>query len=691
VDLDITPTNVFTGEGIYNENGIKAYMAGMYNHLPMEDFMYDTNNGGAGSLGFDGYFNRIPVRVFWVSTGEITNVEHAGDRTLVRHRTGYWSNGFKLIRQANTLIQDLPNYPELSEQSKAWIAEAKFIRAYVYFQLAKRYGGLPKVFEPQMLDTDNESTLWVARESHADTYDFILNDLDEAIADLPAKSDAGRVNKYIAAAIKSRVALHAATTARYGSLKFSDWEVDGVLLQGIPANKANGYFKQSWDAVKMLEGVYQLHSENADKTANYAEIWEKAETNKETIWLRKYDLVNWVHNVDMLYSPIRFNSGAYGNRYVPTLEWVELFDGLPLDANGHFSALDNDGNYIVYNNSRQIWEGIEPRLRANLLIPGETYRGIKLDVRGGVFDAQYDPNVDKFKKIGIDNGSDLSNYRNQWNRTDYPTCPFPPNTSTPGMILYSTTEARNQGNADIYEVDGARIYKNGLDGPKMSWAGGSATATGFYGRKWLDLNKTTSQCTYGQSVQPWVEIRYAEMLLNRAEAAVELAQSGETSYSGIDMLQDAFYCINALRNRAGAVPLTDVSQLSTNPAFTSWNNPGPKGQGGFVEAPNRALQIVRVERYKELNCESKLYWDLLRWFTFDTQIRNYAKRGVYPFLFGKGATVDDKGIAEGKFIYDTKSSEYNNFTISFIIEWFYETIPSNELKNNPLLQKNRNQ
>ena len=95
---------------------------------------------------------------------------------MTYHRSGYWGGGFKVIRQANTLITNLPNYPELASQSRSWIAEAKFIRAYIYFQLAKRYGGLPKIFEPQTLDANDESKLWVARESHADTYDFILQD-----------------------------------------------------------------------------------------------------------------------------------------------------------------------------------------------------------------------------------------------------------------------------------------------------------------------------------------------------------------------------------------------------------------------------------------------------------------------------------------------------------------------------------
>ena len=691
VDLDITPTSIITEKDVYNENGIKAYMAGMYNHLPMEDFKYDTNSDGQLGSGGGGYFvgNGISVWNFWNSTGEMVN---RNNTNLPLHRRGYWKTGFQIIRRANTLINNLPNYPELATQSKAWIGEAKFIRAYVYFQLAKRYGGLPKVFEAQMLDPNDESTLWVPRESHADTYDFILNDLDEAIADMQETSEAGRANKYVAAAFKSRVALHAATTARYGSMKFQDWEIDGVLLQGIPLSKANGYFKQAWDAAKMVEdgGKYELHKANADKTENYAEIWEKCDANKESIWLRKFDFNMAVHSFNSMMAPPRMVTEG-GDRYNPTLDWVELFDGLPLDEKGNFYAFDKDGNYIVYDNCQQLWENAEPRLRANILIPGNLYKGgMKLDLRAGVIKEQYDPETDRFQKFTVDDGRERQglNSGSVWNKDAYPNGnPFRERT----IFDWSTAPSATQN--DPYErSDGVKFFKNGLDGPRVTGTTNTSnTVTGFFGRKHLNITLPKSETVNHTSTQSWIEIRYAEVVLNRAEAAIELAQSGETNHNGTDMLQDAFKCINDIRDRAGANLLTSSAELSTEPAFTRWANAGPKGQGAFVEAPNRALQIVRVERYKELAFESKIYWDLLRWFTYDTQIRNYFRRGLYPIMYAKGATVDETGIPDGKYIYDAKSADEAAGQVTFNIRDYYEGIPTDELKNNLLLQKNRNQ
>ena len=700
VDLDITPTTVITAEAVYNETGIRAYMAGMYRYLPMEDFMYDSNNSqaNANAGSHNGYFNRLKIACFWTFTGENTNRNNDGTR---RHNAGYYSNGFRIVRQANTLITNLPDYPELGDPALEWIAEAKFIRAYVYFQFVKRYGGMPIIEAPQVQDPNDESALWIARSSHADTYDFILRDLDDAIDGLPETSVAGRANRYVAAAFKSRVALHAATTARYGSAKFPDWEVDGVLLQGIPANRANNYFQQSWDAAKMLEGVYHLHRGNPDKVANYAEIWERTEAHSENIWLKKYDRTLQSHSFNSLFGPPRMQVNG-GDRYNPTLDWVELFDGLPLDEHGRFSAFDNAGNYIVYNTINEMWENAEPRLQANLLLPGNIYRELRLDVRAGVFHESIDPDEFSYKKFSIDDGATGSWYNNdsQFNTADYTSNQIQVFRNQ-GLLLTSTREAQAQTADDVHtRDDGTGFYKTGFHGPKMSWAEGNNTKTGLYGRKHLNVTQPASYFDHHIDTQPWIEIRYAEVLLNRAEAALELFQDGETTFRGVNMQQDAYECINDIRDRAGAVPLASPAELSEDAARINYfpsrvgigPPTGPTGQGGFVHAPNRGLQIIRVERYKELAFESKIYWDLLRWFTFDTQINQYRIRGLYSFMFAKGAVADEQGrIEDGRFIFDAKIIEQQNVALTFNANWYYETIPNTELQNNPLLQRNRNQ
>ena len=693
VDLDIAPKNVLQNEEVYTEAGIKAYMAGMYRNLPMEDFHYAANSG-------TGYFRDLCIWQIGTRTGEMGNEDSGNGQN---HRAGYWGDGFNIIRQANKLIIELPTYPDLADFTGAWIAEAKFIRAYVYFQLAKRYGGLPIIEAPQTLNLDDPSTLWVTRSSHEATFDFILKDLDEAIAGLPETSERARTNKYVAAGIKSRAALYAATTAKYGHERFPDWEIDGILLQGIPIGRAEGYFKQAWDATDLIVdgGKYSLHEGNADKVANFAEVWEKADNTSETIWIRNYDYNSYRHSFDALFSPVRMTT-TYGGRLGIPLDWIELFDGLPLDAIGHFSAFDANGDYIVYDNARQMWDATEPRLQAQLLLPGTMFKGFKVDVRSGIFKPEINPAVNKYKKFSIDDGATSFNYRSH--QTDDRLAQknmfvVPDNASTANNPIITQNRLNTQSEVRVIYTsdrsDSSIVFIAGLEGPKMNWNSEGSTMYGVLGKKYLNMSMSLAATKLHESVQPWVEMRYAEILLNRAEAAIELAQNGVPTYNSVDMLQDAFECINKVRNRAGAIALTTKSDLSTDPAYTRHALPGPKGQGGWVYAPNRALQILRVERYKELSNESKLYWDMMRWFTFDLQFENTNKRGLYSFMFTNEALtkniVDEFGFPNGKYIYDAKQGEHYSGQYTFNRNSYYEGIPSSELQNNPLLQKNRNQ
>ena len=68
VDLDIPPKNIMTNEDIYNEGGITAYMAGLYNHLPMEDF----NMGDDGGRG--GFFNWLSDKTTMGAVSTVTRV-----------------------------------------------------------------------------------------------------------------------------------------------------------------------------------------------------------------------------------------------------------------------------------------------------------------------------------------------------------------------------------------------------------------------------------------------------------------------------------------------------------------------------------------------------------------------------------------------------------------------------------------
>ena len=155
------------------------------------------------------------------------------------------------------------------------------------------------------------------------------------------------------------------------------------------------------------------------------------------------------------------------------------------------------------------------------------------------------------------------------------------------------------------------------------------------------------------------------------------------------MLQDAFECINAIRDRAGAELLDDKSQLADK---TEPVNGIGLGRQSWVWAPTKGLKIVRVERYKELAVEHKLYWDIRRWFTADLQMHQFRWRMLAPYLFMTTATVTQDGsgapIPHGKYIFDTRVSDSYGGEHNFDNKYYYEKIPDAERTVNPLLEQN---
>ena len=153
-----------------------------------------------------------------------------------------------------------------------------------------------------------------------------------------------------------------------------------------------------------------------------------------------------------------------------------------------------------------------------------------------------------------------------------------------------------------------------------------------------------------------------------------------------NLFQDAFDCINAIRDRAGADLLTSVNELmdTSEPV----NGIG-MGRQSWIFAPTKGLKIVRVERYKELAVEHKLYWDLRRWFTADEQIYQMRWRMLAPYMFVEGATVDgETGVPHGKYIFDTRVADSYGGQHTFDNKYYYEKIPDSERTTNPLLEQN---
>src|SRR5690606_27836179 len=132
----------------------------------------------------------------------------------------WWESSYSAIRTLNEFIKRVPEAPVDENFRKVRTAEARFLRAFSYFSMVKRYGGVPLITEPQDINASYEE-LYRKRDKEQAIYDFVLAELDAAIPDLPERGETeyGRPSRYTALALKSRAALYAASIAKYGTVQ----------------------------------------------------------------------------------------------------------------------------------------------------------------------------------------------------------------------------------------------------------------------------------------------------------------------------------------------------------------------------------------------------------------------------------------------------------------------------------------
>lgn len=191
------------------------------------------------------------------------------------------------------------------------------------------------------------------------------------------------------------------------------------------------------------------------------------------------------------------------------------------------------------------------------------------------------------------------------------------------------------------------------------------TATGFYCRK--AINVTYTPYYTERSSTDWVEIRFAEVLLNFAECAAELNKSDE-----------AYAVIKQIRQRAEIIP-------------------GVKGMYGLKEgmSHNELINAVMLERKIEFAYEGKRYWDLRRRRLFESELNGNKRHGVMPKLRISQADFDK---VKDKVDYDKDYAVYfkdstivldKKFDIDFKSNYYFYAIPNKHLETNSNLKQTK--
>lgn len=380
--LNKQPLDRIADNTVWNSiQGVDAVLAGCYSMMSVFENetpdKYVSIRPGVGwtteaQVGVT-LINNLTDECTWGMYPNWSNYRYSGI-TINGGLLEWWENSYIIIRQLNDFIARVPDAPIDEASKKSLVAEARFLRAFNYFSMVKRYGGVPIITKAQTL-TDPKDSLYPKRNSEKEVYDFVINEMNESYQDLPAVAVPGRASKYAALALLSRAALYAGSIAEYGTVQLA-----GLL--GIPAAEAQGYYQKSYDASKiiMTDGVCGLYNADADKAKNFRNIF-LVKNNIEAIFVVEHndkDMISsggngWYY--DFMQAPMP-NAWYNGNQNEPYLSFIaatfEKTDGTAPDL----SAPTLTGRLWTDDS---LWAGMEPRFFGTIYTNGTSWKGAPID------------------------------------------------------------------------------------------------------------------------------------------------------------------------------------------------------------------------------------------------------------------------------------------------------------------------
>lgn len=401
-----------------------------------------------------------------------------------------WADFYKNIRYCNVFLKnkDRINSDDDAQKDKME-GEVRFLRAYLYHKMISIWGGVPIITDVYELSDDFNAP----RASYEYCVNFIVEECDKAAGLLPEiqdGADRGRATKGAALSLKSRTLLYAASDL-YNSAVFPAYSNPELL------GYTGGDRKSRWAAAKnaakdVIEtGLYSLYKGNPspeDSIAqNISDYFISQDFTEEDIWYRFFIEEKSRQMIGLYSGP----NGYHGwGTQAPAGDLVDAYEM-------------NDGTRFDWNNPEQAahpYKNRDQRFYAHIFYEGAKWRtrphdAIARDPEGVI-------------QVGI------------WERWD--------NNSQKIVLEY------------------------GLDtrfGGIEEWNG---SYTGYYMRKFIDPKKDLTYIEGGgggyQGV-PFRFFRYAEILLNYAEACIELGEEDE-----------ARVYINKVRRRAGQPEITDSGE-----------------------------------------------------------------------------------------------------------------------------------
>jgi hypothetical protein len=292
-----------------------------------------------------------------------------------------WDNGYTRLRAINYLLAqdslDIDN--ALRAERLIYVGEAKFFRAYVYFDLLQQFGGVPIVTRPL---NQNSPELQAKRNTRDEVVDLIVKDLEEAIALLPLESaiaaaNKGRVSKGAAQAFLGRVTLYEGTWQKFRNGDAGRY--NGLLDKSIAASNAviTSTQYQLFAPAILGDSAQKYMFILEDEKSNPAGLNKSA--NKEYILANRYSYALRQIRNNVTHTLL---GGGVSKKFA---DMYLSQDGLPIDKSplfkgyertrSEFENRDNRMRYTMMIDSNYYWDNENPGART-------TWTGDAADIAG---------------------------------------------------------------------------------------------------------------------------------------------------------------------------------------------------------------------------------------------------------------------------------------------------------------------
>ncbi|MGQ1948728.1 RagB/SusD family nutrient uptake outer membrane protein [Geofilum sp. OHC36d9] len=612
-----------------DEEKLLGYINGIANYLPDEDRLWTNSWSPYQGASDENFFS-------W-NDGRHAAIKFLLDEITPATANYYYNNyatWYKGIRKANTVLARMDECEDLSVSTqRTYTGEMYFFRGYFLYLLLQQYGPVPLPPDELTDFNDEAENLMYERNSYDQCVDYIIDNMEQAISYLPSTREGSNIYRPTsgaALAVQSRVLLTAASPLFNGNSAYSDWtRQDGTPF--ISQTTDNSKWGRAAVAARRLmeTGLYKLNV-----------IYKEATTDSLPANVPDADFPDGAGDID----PYRSYKSLF-NGEVTIRNCAEYIWACEVDPRGGDSPL-------WLSSPSQLGGGNGLNLTLNLIDAYKMKDGFDINQSSADYpypgaEVAYEP-TGQSKSLGgytVYTSGTARMYANREPRF-YATIGFShsywPGTSYTGTEGYSN-----------YEVT---YYSDGTAGPSIAFPD-DYNHTGYTCIKYNhpEDNMRASGSIYAK----WFPLfRYAEILLNYAEALNELEApytdeaTGITVTRDVDAIRDA---VNRIRYRAGQ-PGLSAAELS---------------------GPETIRAAIKHERQVEFACEGRRYHDLRRWLDAPEAYNQ-------PIV---GMNVRAKSSEREK--YYTRTTLNNNLTQrTWSFKMYFWPIPKSALDKNSRLVQN---